>query len=73
MNAIGEQGTIGNFTKSYADPYNYPSLNRNNAMTMNTITGAQDFVKTNTQTFVSARKASLNLNCSDIEGKCLIL
>ena len=69
MNAIGEQSTIGNFSKSFADPYNYPTLSRTNVMSMNTITGAQDFVKTDTKTFVSARKQSQNLDCSDIEGK----
>lgn len=39
------------------------------AMSMNTITTAQDNVKTNTQRFVSDRRTSNNLQVNDIEGK----
>lgn len=69
MNAIGQQDTLNSYTKSLADPFNYPSLNRDMVMSMQTITTRNDHVKTNTQRFVSPRGSSQNLDSSDIPGK----
>lgn len=68
MNSIGFRDPV-KLEVSFNDAFNYPSLNRNMAMSMNTITSAQDHVKTNTQRFVSDRRFSNNLMVHDIEGK----
>jgi len=47
MNSIGYQDVIKP-QLSFSDPFNYPVLNRNMGMSMNTITSTQDYVKTNT-------------------------
>jgi hypothetical protein len=52
MNSIGYKDTVQP-QLSFGDAFNYPTLNRNMVMSMNTITTEQDHVKTNTQRFVS--------------------
>ena len=47
MNSIGFHDVVKPQI-SLTDPYNYPMLNRNMGMSMNTITSTQDYVKTNT-------------------------
>ena len=68
MNSIGFKD-VSPVPVSLADPFNYPTLNRNQLMSMNTITGAQDHVRTTTNRFSSQRRQSMNLQCADIPGK----
>lgn len=68
MNKIGVH-EVGERNKTLSDGFNYPTLNRNMLMSMNTITKNQDFVKTTTSYFNSNRRSSNNLSVTDIEGK----
>lgn len=55
MNHIGyKDATTHNV--SLADPFNYPSLDRNMLMSMNTITTRNDHVQTNTSRFSTQRR-----------------
>lgn len=55
MNSIGFKDLIKPEV-TIADPYNYPSLNRSMLMSMNTITGQNDHVRTTTKRFSTDRR-----------------
>jgi len=73
MNAIGAQDTLRGASFSLSDPFNYPSINRNMCMSMNTISAANDYVKTKVAGFTTSRRQSSNLMNSDIAGKYLAI
>ena len=52
------------------DPFNYPSLNRADLMSLNVLHGARDGVNTRTENFrPRTRQQSSNLQTTDIQGK----
>ena len=51
------------------DPFNYPSLNRKDLMSLSTIDASKDQVKTRVNKFVTKRDHSQNMITSDIDGK----
>ena len=55
-------------TFARSDPFNYPSLNRKDLMSLSSI-GANDGCKITTNKFLTKRSASNNLATSDIDGK----
>jgi hypothetical protein len=71
MNAIGARDTLKGASFSLSDPFNYPSINRNMCMSMNTISAANDYVKTKVASFTTSRRQSSNLMNGDIPGKYL--
>jgi hypothetical protein len=54
--------------KMLTDPYNYPSLNRTDLMSLSSIS-KQDTNQTTTKRFTSNRLFSMNLETRDIDGK----
>ena len=54
---------------SKTDPFNYPTMNRADLMSLSTINGMKDNQKTTTSKFVTGRSNSNNLHTKDIEGK----
>jgi len=54
------------------DPFNYPTMNRKDLMSLSTINQKKDGQKTNTIQFISKRNVSFNLYTQDIEGNLLI-
>jgi hypothetical protein len=57
------------FATSKVDPFNYPSMQRADCMSLSTINPAKDAMKTTTSKFISTRGQSMNLATKDIEGK----
>lgn len=51
------------------DPYNYPSLNRQDLMSLSTINARKDNTNTSTKRFSTGRLVSTNLDTADITGK----
>ena len=49
------------------DPFNYPSLNRKDLMSLSTLNTKQDVKNISTKKFVSYRDSSLNLQIHDID------
>jgi hypothetical protein len=55
--------------KRTCDPFNWPSQNRRDTMSLSSIDPSKDFVQTRTPAFRQQyRYASDNLNTTDIEG-----
>lgn len=54
------------------DPFNYPMPNRVDCMSLSTISGMKDGMKTTTVKFQSVRGTSQNLSTKDIDGKLLL-
>lgn len=55
-----------NNTAVSQDPFNYPTPNRRDLMSLSTIDPQKDLTKATTKQFVSQRHNSCNLNTSDI-------
>jgi hypothetical protein len=51
------------------DPYNYPMPCRKDLMSLSTINGAKDLVKTKVSSITTMRLVSGNLDNNDIEGE----
>ena len=64
---LGSDGSRG--FSNVNDPFNYPMPSRADSMSLATIGGKKDNLKTTTKAFTTVRNTSNNLWTNDIEGK----